>query len=489
MNAKAYQIATGVISIAASFYAGSLSGQSLERYWWHGVGGLFGLWSVLESRQSIKEQVEDDTLEDADQQIFLGKVSNRVRLETMPPTPQQHPEFITQNQLAPVQDSPAADSTPQIIPHSSKSDLLDGLVRDLKSIILSAIPGTTKTTLVLAYLSRLYELFPQAKVYVACAKNDSFLGLNQLGQVKVCDTAEQLLEQTTQVGDILKKRKNTSEKDRKFKDKPVVFLFDDGTYLLNLIKQSPKLFKKFKELMCFIGTVGREFNVKYFGSVHSLNLDQLGVEASDIRDCLNVCSLGFISIDAKGNTAGGYDSLYSVINRKEIVVKEDRKYLLSELSTLIQQSQNESRPIFFTTLGTEATLSLLTDLRALASRPLPIAIIDEDEYKESEPITYTEPVEGREGKSDVQKRILENLVKVEIIDDIQAKLPDHLWLICQYSQQKGWITARDLCRNKSYFKSVPAEQVKGYLRELIARHVGVIRGSDDNPEWCFCPGD
>lgn len=85
MSAKAYQIATAATAIASSVYAASLSGLSFERYWWHGVGLSFGIWSVLESRQSIKEQVEDDTLEDADQQIFLGKVSNRVKLETMPP--------------------------------------------------------------------------------------------------------------------------------------------------------------------------------------------------------------------------------------------------------------------------------------------------------------------------------------------------------------------------------------------------------------------
>ncbi|MEL7039867.1 MAG: hypothetical protein AAFO04_30365, partial [Cyanobacteria bacterium J06592_8] len=141
-------------------------------------------------------------------------------------------------------------STPHIVPNSPTSNHLDRLVKDKKSSILSAIPGTTKTTLVLAWLSRLHEIYPQAEVYVACAKNDSFLGLNQIpGRVKVCSKAKQVVEQLQAVADILTKRKNTSEKDRDFNDKPVRFLFDDGTYLLNLVKQSKELFKKFKELM------------------------------------------------------------------------------------------------------------------------------------------------------------------------------------------------------------------------------------------------
>ena len=156
----------GSISLGASIYAASLfgSGQSLERYWWGAVGLGFGSWCIYENKQAIQEQWEDDVLLDADRQVFLHRQSAVMQKVMVPAAPQ--PQMMS---LPPVNLSPeVAEGT------------IDGLVRDKKSTILSAIPGTTKTTLSMAYLWKLHEIFPQAEVYVACVKNDRFLGLAEL---------------------------------------------------------------------------------------------------------------------------------------------------------------------------------------------------------------------------------------------------------------------------------------------------------------------
>ncbi|MEL7039326.1 MAG: hypothetical protein AAFO04_27490 [Cyanobacteria bacterium J06592_8] len=499
MSAKAYQIATAATAIASSVYAASLSGLSFERYWWHGVGLSFGIWSVLESRQSIKEQVEDDTLEDADQQIFLGKVSNRVKLETMPPAPLTQALPSQQYQLtSPGHDEPVIDRT-STAPNITPSNFLDQLVADKKSTILSAIPGTTKTTLVLAWLQRLYQLYSQAEVYVACAKNDSFLGLNQIpNRVKVCQSPEDFVEQLEQVANALKIRTNTPEDQRDFDNYPLRFLFDDGTYLLgNIKKRSKELFTRCKDLLCFIGTVGREFNVGYFGSVHSLNLDQLGLEAKDIRDCLNVCSLGFISKDSRGNTAGGYDSLTSVIGRNEIVSKQDRPDLINQLQQLISQSKQESRPILFTTLGIEPSLQLLDDLRPLTQQNIArfdnaqgeLKSINSVEQDVEELIAYTDPVEPQSGQSDLQKRILENLVKVEIVQPDKDYVPEELLKIIDFSKQKGWVSASQVKAGKKGLRNYTTSEIRRMFSDLLNRGFGAIRGEGETIEWSIHPSD
>ncbi|HEY9663361.1 MAG TPA: hypothetical protein V6C65_33355, partial [Allocoleopsis sp.] len=176
-------------------------------------------------------------------------VTVKAELELAPALPQpvfsyqpQPPQQPIQRQVEPPQ--------PQPQPTKQQMSLIRSLAQSHLSIVFSAPPGTGKTTTELAWMGHVLQQFPDALMFIACWKNDAFLGLSTIsGAVAVLGDVDDegalnwqpLLRQINKVFEVLRYRRNlTQEKRSEFQGKPVWLVLADYYATVNTLSQSKK---------------------------------------------------------------------------------------------------------------------------------------------------------------------------------------------------------------------------------------------------------
>ena len=269
---------------------------------------------------------------------------------------------------------PTAEIDTPIIPISKFkfsddiSELLSRIAREDGSTALCGDPGTGKSTITREYIRQVQESSDKAVIKVLAVKNDSFCGLRESGNVTQFDEDEidVALSFFKQVKDEYKRRKKLPEDKRKGLPPYVVILDDWISISSALIKHQSKQSRKkvseddapiedidFGSILYNILTIGREFNMKFFVNLHSLNLEAIGIKSMDSnsRSMLKVVLLGNRYIKG-GRQLDAYGIVERAITGTQVIVdlkiKEDIKeqYYIKK-----EDSRNNCQPICFAFIG------------------------------------------------------------------------------------------------------------------------------------------
>ena len=259
------------------------------------------------------------------------------------------------------------------------ASILDEASATSLSTIFVSPPGTGKTVTLLDWKRRLFVKFPDTYVTVVAQKNDSFLGLNAIGAVSVFNGIDLTIVENAinELFDILNMRKSCDEITRQqFKTQPCWLILDDWFSIYEVVSKNKKLWSDLSAKLSTIVTVGREFNVAIAVTTHSFNIASLGLaKDSNIRSCLNIMSLGFISKDEYGRNQGGFDAINGILNNNSIISMEYREPLKQELERLIVDSNNNQTPVIFTTMGHPPRMALLPNLINIKTYKIPHHIL------------------------------------------------------------------------------------------------------------------
>jgi hypothetical protein len=310
--------------------------------------------------------------------------------EIYDPPPSRHPEVVESEEgeslgktlALPVKTEAAiVASTEQ---STIRKDIITKAAATTLSIVFTAPPGCGKTTTELAWLAKVFELYPDALVLITSQKNDSFLGLSEIpGVLTVLDGVDfqPLAEKVDRVFGILTERKNLPKSRRhEYQGQPVWLLLGDWFATCNTLannKRYTELWNDIKTKIGLIITVGREFLVGIACDTHSFNTAALGIaNDANIRDCLNIMALGKISRNQDGQEQGGYGAIAKAVGNK-LVVDDDqiRSQLLKDLTQCAALSDQTGRPVLFTTMGHPPRMMLLPDLRRYETYKLPFDVL------------------------------------------------------------------------------------------------------------------
>ena len=325
-------------------------------------------------------------------------------------------------------------------------DIIEQASATSLSTVFSSPPGTGKTVTLLAWLQKLVTKFPEVFVTVVAQKNDSFLGLNSIGAVTVFDGIDTLpiSQAINETFEILQFRKSQTEETRQqLRSQPVWLILDDWFSMFEVLKKDKKLWSELSAKIATIVTVGREFNVAIAVTTHSFNIASLGLAGdSNIRSCLNIMSLGFISKDEYGRKQGGFDAINSILNNNSIISKEYREGLKLELEKLIVESNRQSTPVIFTTMGHPPRLALLPNLLSIKNYQIPQEILfsikgkleyirgkENDNFPQEEnPISPLE-VEVFDGADDIYELVEKEEKRVKVIGLIKQGIREKTKII------------------------------------------------------------
>lgn len=270
--------------------------------------------------------------------------------------------------------NPKVDSV--IVPVSSNLDfkfnddiqeLLSRIAKEDGSTALCGDPGTGKSTITREYINQVKESNSKSVIKVLAVKNDSFCGLREAGHVTQFDEDEIdiALNFFKQVKDEYKKRRKLPE-DKRSDLPPYVVILDDWISISStLIKWQSKQSRKkgedelpverinFGSILYNILTIGREYNMKFFVNLHSLNLKAIGIEDMDAnsRSMLKVLILGNRYVKS-GRQLDAYGIIERAITGTQVIVdlkiKEDirKQYYIKK-----EESRNNCQPICFAFIG------------------------------------------------------------------------------------------------------------------------------------------
>lgn len=325
---------------------------------------------------------------------------------------------------------------------SDIQELLGRIAREDGSTALCGDPGTGKSTITREYIRQVRESHPQAKIKVLAVKNDSFCGLREEGFMTRFDDEEVDVGIAffREVKKEYKRRLGLPESERSNLPPYVVILDDWISISKSLLRhQSSQSKRKPSEDECIneeinfgsvlynILTIGREYNMKFFVNLHSINLKAIGIEDMDAnsRSMLKILILG------NRYSKGGRDlDAYGIIDRAitgsqviaDLKLKEDIKkqyYLLKKESRKLMQ------PMAFAFIG-EYYVGLVprfapeTKVKEKTLEPLQdIALNPEIKVEPTEPQEVPDNVEPLEPTLEEQfgviRRKKEGLAKKEII--------------------------------------------------------------------------
>ncbi len=396
--------------------------------------------------------------------IFLFKGKNQVSQKSSD-TPLRY-EGINLGVQEATNSVPLSSTSQHPIPNAQRpmtndqvgQRIIEELVSTKLSTLLAAPSGAGKSVTQSYWLTKLFEKFSTADVYVIAQKNDSFNGLREQKKVFVYDTdnPKDALQALQIVHDIFKARKQFLEEERsQFAKQPVRLILADWYSIHNnLVKCHNKLWQtEIQSKLADIVTVAREFNVSLFADSQTYNLASLGLaEDSNIRNNLNIISQGLISIDEDGNEQGGFEVIQSIIRNAYIFPTEEvRRVINFEVEKLVKISNAQHIPMILSTAGIPKA-GLLPDLM---------------EYKGRNIFKVTTPIHP---KAESTLSPAEGLTATDVLPEPLRTI----WRACiersqNVAQEKeDWLTARDIAR-KEYAalkgKNTAAEII-GFVQQL-----------------------
>ena len=368
-------------------------------------------------------------------------------------------------------------SQPQILPDQTGLKDLDSIASTRRSTLLIGDTGSGKSVTQAYVLTKLFELHPDAQVFVLSQKADSFCGLAEKGKVTLFDPTkpEDTLVLINQIWSIYDERRRLPEAERPALF-PVRLILADWISINQSLEElkndeSVKASRYLSKLADIIYN-GRELNVCLLVDLQSYNLAAVGLKADrNSRKNFNLIGLGNYSIDELGMVNESYGVLTNLIGDHYIVADEsERTALIATFKQLQPISKANYRPILFSGLS-PARLALLPDLRkykmgsvAVTKKPLPVTEPASEEQPQEEANTCSEPA-----------------TSLKVSDSLAEPLKT-IWLFAK--EQQNWVVVRDIQRKDfAVLKGKKSEQIRQYLGLLADRGYGVIdeEGKGNSP--------
>ncbi len=387
--------------------------------------------------------------------------------EIKEPTTVTHPEVVEEKEGSSLGKTYALpvkiEAVTEAATEQGREDIISKAAATTLSIVFTAPPGCGKTTTELAWLARVFDLYPNASVLITSQKNDSFLGLSEIpGVLAVLDGIDPkpLADQIDRVFNILQQRKSLPKSRRhEYEGQPVWLLLGDWFATCNSLANNKRYTDIWNDIKTKIGliiTVGREFLVGIACDTHSFNTSALGIaNDANIRDCLNIMALGKISRNQDGQEQGGYGAIAKAIGNK-LVVDDDtiRNQLLKELTHMALLSDQTGRPVLFTTMGHPPRMMLLPDLRQYETYQLPTEILTKLANCLNSPIQVNSP-------QSLKHQLDQPVINLKVSDDLAEPLRT-IWLFCK--EQTNWVSLREICRKDfAVLKGKNSNDVRRYL--------------------------
>ena len=285
-------------------------------------------------------------------------------------------------------------------------EILDTLATTRRSTLLIGDTGAGKSVTQSYVLTKLFELHPDAQVFVLSQKADSFCGLAEKGRVILFDPTEpeDALALICQTWNVYDRRRRLPEAERQGLP-PVRLILADWLSINQALEElkneeSVKTSKYLTKLADLVYN-GRELNVCLLVDLQSYNLAAVGLKADrNSRKNFNLIGLGNYSIDELGMVNESYGVLTNLIGDRYIVSDESERTALNATFKKLQPiSKANCRPIIFSGLS-PARLALLPDLRRFKSSTV----------ASKQPITVAEPSSEMTTADDIRER-LEALIK------------------------------------------------------------------------------
>jgi len=373
-------------------------------------------------------------------------------------------------------------SQPHILPVTTSEETglkdLDAIAATRRSTLLIGDTGSGKSVTQAYVLTKLFELHPEAQVFVLSQKADSFCGLAEKGRVTLFDPTEpeDALALISQIWSIYDTRRRLPESERPAL-LPVRLILADWLSINQSLEElkndeSVKASRYLSKLADIIYN-GRELNVCLLVDLQSYNLAAVGLKADrNSRKNFNLIGLGNYSIDELGMVNESYGVLTNLIGDRYIVADESERTALTTTFKKLQPiSKTNHRPIIFSGLS-PARLALLPDLRKFKDNTVSTII--------KQPITVTETVDETQQQSEAivsSKPIIE----LKVSDSLGEPLKS-IWL---FAKKKGdWVTTKDVYNNgMSVLKGKGVKQIRQYLGLLADSGFGEIDEMDgDKPK-------
>lgn len=294
--------------------------------------------------------------------------------------------------------------------NSDIQELLSRIAKEDGSTALCGDPGTGKSTITREYIRQVKESNSKAVIKVLAVKNDSFCGLRESGNVTQFDEDEidVALNFFKQVKNEYKKRRKLPE-DKRGDLPPYIIILDDWISISStLIKWQSKQSRKkvaedempsedinFGSILYNILTVGREYNMKFFVNLHSLNLKAIGIEDMDAnsRSMLKVLILGNRYIK-HGRELDAYGIIERAITGNQVItdlkIKED---IRGQYYRVKEESRSSCQPICFAFIG-EYYVGLVPRFGQSPQEPKVGNSKGSEALEQEEPIEPLEPQES-----------------------------------------------------------------------------------------------
>lgn len=223
------------------------------------------------------------------------------------------------------------------------------------STALCGDPGTGKSTITREYIRQVHVNCPTAAIVVLAVKNDSFCGLRELGKVTRF-TGDEAIENASNffngIKAVYETRLNAPECDR-INFTPFVIILDDWLTISAKLNKCKDLDFDFGEILFNILIIGREYNMKFFVNLHSLNLAAIGIQELDqnTRKCLRLLLLGN-RYQRDGRSLDAYGVIEQAITGQQVITHaKDKESVREEYSRLKNISREKYQPIMFAFIG------------------------------------------------------------------------------------------------------------------------------------------
>jgi hypothetical protein len=361
---------------------------------------------------------------------------------------------------------------PQILPATTPEQtglkVLDAIATTRRSTLLIGDTGSGKSVTQAYVLTKLFELHPEAQVFVLSQKADSFCGLAEKGRVTLFDPTEpeDALALICQIWNVYDTRRRLPESERPALP-PVRLILADWLSINQALEElkneeSVKSSKYLTKLADIIYN-GRELNVCLLVDLQSYNLAAVGLKADrNSRKNFNLIGLGNYSVDELGMVNESYGVLTNLIGDRYIVADEsERTALIATFKQLQPISKANCRPILFSGLS-PAQLALLPDLRKYKMSSVAAA---------KKTLTVTEPASEKQRQEEAIGSP-KPTTELKLSDSLAEPLKS-IWLFTK--EQQNWVTVRDIQRkNFAVLKGKSSEQIHQYLGLLADSGYGQI---------------
>lgn len=400
------------------------------------------------------------------------KEVNSIPASNQPQEPHSEHRTTTNNQQPITNNSqPINQTAPKLDPTSEQAGLavLDALATTRRSTLLIGDTGSGKSVSQAYLLTKLFQLHPDALVFVLAQKADSFCGLAQKGRVILFDPTEpeHALSLIANIWKIYDERRRLPESERPGLS-PVRLILADWLSINQALEElkSEESVKSSKYLTKLADVIynGRELNVCLLVDLQSYNLAAVGLKADrNSRKNFNLIGLGNYSIDELGMVNESYGVLVNLIGDRYIVADESERTALNAIFKELQPiSKASRRPIIFSGLS-PARLALLPDLReyknstvtAVANQSTTVTQSTDERQPEQVAIAPTEPT-----------------TELKLSDSLGEPLKT-IWLMAK--ERTDWVTVRDIQRKDfAILKGKGSEQIHQYLGLLADSGYGEI---------------